>query len=87
MTPYAVVINGSVMETVSAMSRRDKDAILRIFRTLENDPFQPGDYASRTPHGQILQVKKYGAWMIKFWPDHAVKELRVVYVMKLKHFG
>jgi hypothetical protein len=85
MTPYALVLHSRVMVAVSAMRRRDRDAVLGIFKDLENDPFQAGHYTDQTPQDRTLQVKKFGIWMVKYWADHAVNELRVVEVIKVQH--
>jgi hypothetical protein len=62
---------------------RDRQELLRIFQALGQNPFQPGDYVQRTASFRTLQVKRFGKWLVTYWPSHADAELRVMEVKRL----
>jgi hypothetical protein len=37
-----------------------------------------GDFVETDDTGRPLQVKLHGKHLITYWPDHAVKEIRIV---------
>ena len=80
---YACVVDESVLELFASCKSRDRQELLRIFQTLGNNPFQPGDHAQKTAASRVLQVKRFGKWLITYWPSHADAELRIVEVRRL----
>jgi hypothetical protein len=46
-------------------------------------PSQSGDWIQRTQSGREIQVKRFGRWLVSFWLDAPVLELRVVDVKKV----
>ncbi|HAV65205.1 MAG TPA: hypothetical protein DCY13_22890 [Verrucomicrobiales bacterium] len=59
-------------------SRASRDRIIRFLESLEEEPFQPGDYQELDESGRTLQIKIVGDMALTFWADHAVKEVKVV---------
>ena len=80
---YSYAIDASVLELFTSCSRREREELLRIFRSLADSPHQPGDWLQKTLSGREIQVKRFGRWLICFWPDDPVLELRVMDVRKV----
>jgi len=77
---WRYVLDESVAEQVLAMSYSRREVLIRLFRELVNNPYEPGDRAFLDSIGRQIQEKTFGAWHICFWPDHSVKEMRIVSV-------
>jgi hypothetical protein len=41
-------------------------------------PFRAGDLQERDAQGRVHEVLVVGEWLVTYWLDHAVRELRVV---------
>ena len=80
---YVYAVDDSVVEIFASRKGRERDQLLRIFKGLADDPFQKGDYVQRTQSGRELQVRRFGPWLVTFWADHAVCELRIIDLKKL----
>ena len=80
---YAYVVDESVVQLFAECKGRERQELLRIFYMLGQNPFQPGDYVQQTSSFRPLQVKRFGKWLVTYWPSHAEAELRVVEVKRL----
>jgi hypothetical protein len=80
---YAYVVDEAVLKLFASSSPRDRRELLRIFDSLGDDPFQHGDYIQKTASFRELQVKRFGKWLVSYWPDHGSCELRIVEVRRL----
>ena len=80
---YAYVVDESVVQLFADSKARERQELLRIFRALGQNPFQAGDYIQRTAAMRTLQVKRFGKWLVTYWPSHADAELRIVEVKRL----
>lgn len=60
------------------LSRPQQRQVGRVFDELKRDPFHQGDYRQRDPAGRVHEVALLGEWLVTYWPDHAVREIRVV---------
>ena len=49
-----------------------------VFDEVKRDPFRQGDYRQRDPAGRVNEVVLLGEWLVTYWVDHAVQEIRVV---------
>lgn len=58
-------------------SARRRDLIAHLDK-LADSPFQEADATLNDPSGRPLQLKIAGPFIITYWPDHAVKEIRIV---------
>ncbi len=76
--PYRYVLDCSVAEDLLALPARQREQFIQIFRRLANDPYQTGETFFRDSSAREIQKKFFGRWLVSFWPDHAVKELRIV---------
>lgn len=65
---YSYAVDDTVLEFFCACTKREREQLMRIFLALADDPFQKGDYVERTRAGRDVQVKRFGKWLITFWP-------------------
>ena len=80
---YAYAVDDSVVEFFSARPSREREELLHIFRTLALALNPRGDWVQRTATGRELQVKRFGKWLVTFWRDEPVLEVRIVDVKKV----
>ena len=78
MPPYRVLIAKEVVASLGNCSRREKSLINRLFDQLADDPYRAGDYVERDEIGRPIQIAVVGRFAVWFWPDHAVKEVKVL---------
>ena len=84
MTPkHVFVVDDTVMGFFIERSKREREDLLKIFRTLADSPYQAGEWRQRTKSGRELQVKRFGKWLVSFWLDDPVLEVRIVDVKKI----
>lgn len=79
---YSYAVDDSVLEFFSSSTKREREQLMRIFLALADDPFQKGDYVERSASGREVQVKRFGKWLITYWPDDPVTELRIIDLQK-----
>jgi hypothetical protein len=72
------------VEGLLQLSARQRQEFVRIFRSLAENPFQRGDIAFKSSSGREIEKKRFGSWLVSYWPDHPVKELRVVGIQRAR---
>jgi hypothetical protein len=77
----AFVVDDSVMAFFNERSKREREELLRIFKSLADDPYQRGDWRQKAKSGRDLQVKRFGKWLLTFWLDSPVLEVKIVDVI------
>jgi len=80
---YFFVVDDSVLELFTERSKREREELLRIFKSLADSPYQTGEWWQKTKSGRELQVKRFGKWLVTFWLDAPVLEMRIVDVKKI----
>ena len=76
---YRVVLFSEILDMLLHRIRSsERERVIDFFETLANRPSMSGDYEETDSDGRINQVKIVGRWAITYWPDHAVREIRVV---------
>ena len=83
MREHKFVADGSVLEFFGGRSKREREDLLRIFATLADSPHLRGDWLQKTNSGRDLQVKRFGRWLVRYWLDSPVLEVRIVDVEKI----
>lgn len=81
---YRYVLDSSVAEDLLGLPLRQREQFIRIFRSLASDPYQKGDSFFRDASGREISKVRYGQWLVSFWADHAVNEVRIVGVQRTK---
>jgi hypothetical protein len=80
---HKFVLDETVVEFFGSRTKREREDLLRVFRKLAESPYQRGEWIQRSQSGRELQVKRFGRWLVRYWLDAPVLELRVVDVEKI----
>ena len=80
---HTFVVDDSVLGLFSERSKREREELLRIFKSLADSPYQTGEWRQKTKSGRKLQVKRFGKWLVTFWLDAPVLQMRIVDVKKI----
>jgi hypothetical protein len=80
---HAFVTDDAVLRFFGERTRREREELLRIFATLADDPYRQGEWRQKTKSGRELQVKRFGKWLVSYWRDELVLEVRIVDVNKI----
>ena len=82
MKPYAVYLRIEAAELLKSAATRNRRGIENFVDSLSGNPFKTGDYAETDAAGRPIQIKILGNFAIAFWADHAVKEIKVVAIVR-----
>ena len=82
MKPYAVYLRIEAAELLKSVATRNRRGIENFVDTLSGNPFKTGDYAETDAAGRPIQIKILGNFAVAFWADHAVKEIKVVAIVR-----
>ena len=52
--------------------------LLEVLDEVKRSPFRAGDFQQRDAAGHLNEVLLIGDWLVTYWSDHAVAEIRVV---------
>jgi hypothetical protein len=75
---YRWVAHQQAVEFVLRLPSARRRYLIEQLDRLVNDPFQEADATLEEPTGRTLQLKIAGPFIITYWADHAVKEIRIV---------
>ncbi len=78
MDAYELVLSEAAAMTLATASRPAQQKLAVILDEMKAAPFRPGDLQERDAEGRVNEVFVVGDWIVTYWPDHAVRELRVV---------
>jgi hypothetical protein len=76
--PYKYTVAESVLQVFAASPKRQRDELLRIFAFLSLEPFTRGESIQPDGTGRNCQVKRFGDWLIVYWPEHLVSEIHIL---------
>jgi hypothetical protein len=79
---YRYVLDCDVAEDLLALPARHRDHFIRIFQELAGNPHQKGRSYFRDSSGREIQKGHFGHWLVSYWTDHAVKEVRIVGIQR-----
>ncbi|MCC5842606.1 MAG: hypothetical protein JJT96_20990 [Opitutales bacterium] len=77
MDPYQVFIAEDVVEVISTLRSHEKGALREFISGLAFNPDRLGDFPERDRSGRETQCKIIGDYALCFYPDHAVREIKV----------
>lgn len=66
------------MGRVSGARGAETGRLLARLDEVKARPFQRGDFRQRDPAGRINEVVLLDEWLVTYWTDHAVQEIRLV---------
>ena len=77
MRPYWTVFNRQALEFVADADEETYAEIEQWVNIIERAPFTPGDYTEQDEDHRELQVMVLTRVAVAYWPDHAMREVRV----------
>ena len=77
LRPYEIVAPLTVYEELRGMPRADRRRVEDFLFRLTRQPSLGGDFESPASDGRMHQTKTVGDWIVSYWPDHAVREIRL----------
>jgi hypothetical protein len=80
---FEPVLSGRASAFLVNLSKAKQRKVIGLVFQLADHPNQPGDYAARDEDGREIQHLMIGDWHFSFWPDHAVRELRITEIAEL----
>jgi hypothetical protein len=78
VTAYEVILHPQAWHVLAATQGAGRRRLLAVLEQVAADPFRAGDLQQRDPAGRVHEVALLGEWLVTYWPDHAVREIRVV---------
>ena len=81
---YTYTVDAAVLALFAAVTKRQRERLLRIFDQLIDDPFQSGDSVQRDDVGRPLQVRRFGEWTVTYWPEHLANQVHIIAVEHLR---
>lgn len=78
MDRYGYSVAEAVVVTFGQSTKRQRDFLLRAFGQLADNPSGQADFAERPAGRPPVSVTRCGRWLIRWWPDHAVRVVRIV---------
>ncbi|MEO7298283.1 MAG: hypothetical protein ABI042_06865 [Verrucomicrobiota bacterium] len=76
MARYKVLISIEILQ-LDRPTPSQRQKILAFLEGLAHDPNRKGDYEERDEVGRPVQIKNCRGFCAHFWPDHAVKEVKI----------
>jgi hypothetical protein len=80
---YDPILSGRAASFLVGLSRSKQRSVMLLVERLAEHPTQVGDYATKDEGGREVQHLLVGDWHFSFWPDHAVRELRITEINEL----
>ena len=78
MNDYEPVLSSKALVTLLGLPKRRQNELTGILFQLASFPSQQGDYSLPDESGREIQYIFVGNYVIGFWPDHSISELRIV---------
>ena len=73
---FDYALAGVAVDFFARLEPDDQHELLDIFRLLAAHPTRAGDFTVICD-GRVNQVAQHGRFLVSYWADHAVQELRI----------
>jgi hypothetical protein len=80
---YEPVLSGKASSFLVGLSKVKQRSVIMLAHQLAEHPGQLGDYVTEDETGRKVQHLLVGDWHFSFWPDHAIRELRITEINEL----
>lgn len=80
---YEPVLSSKAWELLSSLSRRKQQRLTRLLYQLADCPGRLGDYQSYDSAGRTLENLRLEGFLVTFWADTPVRELRILDIVEL----
>jgi hypothetical protein len=75
---WQFTLNETSVHFLLAIKARDRQKLIHALEALAAEPLQRGDFEGKDDTGRSIQIKVAGSFLISFWPDLFVRELRII---------
>lgn len=75
---WQFVLNEPAVHFLLALRPRERQQLLSTLDKLAVDQLKMGHYETHDDTGRKIQIMVAGRFLISFWPDAFIKELRVI---------
>ena len=82
MPEWKFVLDEDAFEFFRTARGVDRQNLIRAFSDLRTNPMTEGVWQSRDDQGRDVQVGVFGKFLIHYWDDLLVKELRIVRIVR-----
>ncbi|MHB8523856.1 MAG: hypothetical protein ACYDH9_24295 [Limisphaerales bacterium] len=81
---WRLVFDEDAFEYLLSRRARERNLLIAFLEKLKVDPYQEGEYTVEDDSGRPLQVKGFQPYLITYWLDHSVKEVRVLDIERIR---
>lgn len=78
MADYEAILHAQAWQTLAALKGAERRRLLAAIERIAAEPFRSGDLQQSGSDGRVNEVVLLDEWLVTFWADHAVKEIRVI---------
>ena len=75
---WQFVLNETSVHFLLGTKPRHRQKLIQALQAIAAEPLQKGDFAAKDDTGRSIQIKVAGSFLISFWPDAFVRELRII---------
>jgi hypothetical protein len=75
---YELYLRREVFEFLRSLKAAERERLWTLLSYLGRNPFRAGDFVEIDPSGREVQGIVLRQFAVFYWPDHAVKEVKVV---------
>ena len=79
---YTYAIEKAAAESAFRFAPRERRFLQSAFEQIANAPFHPAEIEEIGEGGRILLTRFFGPFAVTYWPDHAIKEVRIAAVYR-----
>lgn len=81
---WKLVLDEEALSFLLACRFAERRKLLAALESLKKNPYQPGDFIEQDDVGRPLDVRVFGSYLVTFWRDSFVKELRVIEIERVR---
>ncbi|MBA4149395.1 MAG: hypothetical protein H0X66_14870 [Verrucomicrobia bacterium] len=85
MEPWKIVFDEAAFHLFTASSAFERRKLLDAFADLRTNPQRDADYEGKDAAGRILSVWAMRPFLITYWLDSFISEIRIVNIEKIKY--
>jgi hypothetical protein len=80
---WQFVLNETSVHFLLSLQSHDRQKLLKVLEILADEPMQKGNFETKDATGRVIQIKAAGRFLISYWPDALIKELRVINIERV----
>jgi hypothetical protein len=75
---WEFTLNETSVHFLLGLRAREREKLIHALEAIADEPMQAGDFEGKDGTGRSIQFKVVGPFLISFWPDSFVRELRII---------